>query len=143
MRYGESRTFALLTLLFPFIDFRNHFHVDHVFPQAQFKRPKLRKAELSEDEIDSFQELRDGLANLQLLEGRINEEKQQTMPAEWLSRTYGDGDRRQQHVDRHVLGDVPEDIRDFPEFFDARRVVLEERVTELLGRPNKPSADGE
>lgn len=143
LRYGESRTFALLTLLFPFIDFRNHFHVDHVFPQAQFKRPNLRKAELSEDDIDRFQELRDGLANLQLLEGPINVEKQQTMPAEWLSRTYGDGPGRQQHLDRHVLGHVPDDIRDFPKFFEARREVLEKRVTELLGRPSQPSSDVE
>ena len=36
MRYGDKRLFALLSLLFPFVDVTNHhFHIDHVFPEVQ------------------------------------------------------------------------------------------------------------
>lgn len=31
MRYGDRLTFALLSLLFPFVDLRNQFHIDHIF----------------------------------------------------------------------------------------------------------------
>ncbi|CAN0358954.1 unnamed protein product, partial [Ectocarpus sp. 4 AP-2014] len=34
MEYGDKRLFGLLTLLFPFVDVKNHqFHIDHVFPK--------------------------------------------------------------------------------------------------------------
>ena len=36
MRYGDRLTFALLSLLFPFVDLRNQFHLDHIFPAARF-----------------------------------------------------------------------------------------------------------
>jgi len=141
LRYGEPRTFALLTLLFPFIDLRNHFHVDHIFPQAQFKRSKLRKVGLSEDEIDRFQDLRDGLANLQLLEGAINVEKQQTMPFDWLSGVFQDNVRREQYGTQHLLGDVPESIEGFPVFYEARRKALVQRITELLGKVSQQTTE--
>jgi hypothetical protein len=32
LEYGDKRTFPLLSLLFPFVDLRNQFHVDHVYP---------------------------------------------------------------------------------------------------------------
>ncbi len=34
MRYGDRLTFALLSLLFPFVDLSNQFRVDHIFPTA-------------------------------------------------------------------------------------------------------------
>jgi hypothetical protein len=44
MKYGSRDLLGLLTLLFPFVDTRNQFHIDHVFPTAQFQARKLKKA---------------------------------------------------------------------------------------------------
>ncbi len=34
---SKKRTFALLALLYPFVDLQNSkFHIDHVFPKRQF-----------------------------------------------------------------------------------------------------------
>ena len=134
LSYSQPRTFALLSLLFPFIDFRNRFHVDHIFPRAQFTRPRLRKAGLSEDAVELCQSLRDGLANLQLLDGNANVEKQAALPAAWLRAMYPDDGKRAEYCDKHLLGQVPEDIADFPQFFDKRRERLLERVRSLLAR---------
>ncbi|MHB8762845.1 MAG: DUF262 domain-containing protein [Deferrisomatales bacterium] len=134
LKYGEPRTFALLSLLFPFVDFGNHFHVDHIFPRAHFTKPRLRKAGLSEDEVESCQEMRDGLANLQLLDGAANISKQQSLPAEWLATMYPDDDRRASYRDKHLLGQVPDEILDFPKFFEERKARLRERVGALLAR---------
>ncbi len=135
LQYKDARTFALLSLLFPFIDFHNHFHVDHIFPRAEFSKTKLRKLGLSEDDIDRFQGMRDGLANLQLLDGIANMEKQTTLPAKWLREAFADNVSRASCQEKHFLGSVPESIADFPGFYEARQQVLAARISELLGKP--------
>ena len=45
VEYGDKRMFALLSLLFPFVDLRNQFHVDHVFPISGFTSARLRSAD--------------------------------------------------------------------------------------------------
>ncbi len=94
MRYGDRLTFALLSLLFPFVDLRNQFHVDHIFPAAQFTDRRLEDACVPNDKITDFKQRKDGLANLQLLQGAVNTEKGATMPAKWLSATHTNGASR-------------------------------------------------
>ena len=133
MRFGDRLTFALLSLLFPFINLRDNFHVDHIFPSARFTDRRLKDVGVAEDEIACFRERKDGLANLQLLQGAVNTEKNATMPTEWLSRTYIDDTSRRAYQERHLLGHVPDSITEFDTFYDARRERLKERIKELLG----------
>ncbi len=142
LKYSEPRTFALLSLLFPFVDPQHHFHVDHVFPRAHFTKPRLRKTGLSEEEVELCQQLRDGLANLQLLEGTANIEKQQTLPAEWLLERYPDKASRGDYCDKHDLGEVPEQFADFPKFFEDRKQRLRECIGKLLERSGSASNGG-
>jgi len=51
----------MLSLLFPFVDVRNHFHIDHIFPKSKFTKPKLRKAGIPDNDIDEFLEMVNGL----------------------------------------------------------------------------------
>ena len=132
IRYGDSRCFALLSLLFPSIDVtRNHFHIDHIFPQVRFRKTKLRRAGVPEAEHAEFAESRDGLANLQLLEGRSNGGKLAKLPFDWLNEM--DPERRKAHCERHLLGDVPEHMVDFLSFYETRRCALREKIATLLG----------
>lgn len=133
MRYGDRRLFALLSLLFDFVDLHNWFHIDHIFPRSCFTERKLKKAGIV-DNVVGIIALRDGLANLQLLEGQENNEKRAKMPAEWLAAKYRDLRSRQGYADRHMLGDVPDSIVDFGDFYEARRARLRGRIEELLGR---------
>ena len=136
LKYGNHLTFALLSFLFPFVDCRNKFHIDHIFPRAQFSKPKLRKLGLSEAEIDEFQEKRDGLANLQLLDGAVNLEKQATLPAEWLQNAFSDEQSRENYCEKHYLNNVPNDMRDFLTFYETRRRLLRQRLAQLLDQKN-------
>ena len=70
MRYGDRLTFALLSLLFPFIDLRNQFHVDHIFPAARFTDSRLKCANVPDEKIPEFKDFSDRLANLQTPPGR-------------------------------------------------------------------------
>lgn len=132
MQFSDRRTFALLSLIFPYIDLRNEFHVDHIFPAARFTKQRLRRAGVPEDRIDDFIKRRNGLANLQLLDGPSNLEKSQKMPAVWLSEKYSNEEGRRAERERRLLGDVPESIAEFDRFFDARQTRLKARIEELL-----------
>ena len=135
LRYGDGRTFALLTLLFPFVDLQNHFHVDHVFPRARFSKSKLRALGLGDEQIEDWQEQRDGIANLQLLDGHANLEKQAALPGPWMRQMFQDESRRRGYCEQHLLGEVPEDLAGFSSFYAARRERLRHRLLELLRRP--------
>ena len=130
MQYGDRRTFALLSLAFPFVDLRNQFHIDHIFPVDQFTEQRLKDAGVPDDKIDDFSQRKDGLANLQLLEGAENNEKRAKLPAEWLSQMEFDATIRQ----NHLLGDVPETITEFNTFYEARRARLKVKLEQLLGK---------
>ena len=135
MEFNGRLTFALLSLLFPFVDLHNQFHVDHVFPRSRFTEARLRSAGVSDDEIGRFRSSGNRLANLQLLQGAQNYEKSDRMPADWLDQTYpGDPAGRRQYENIHLLGDVPEEMTEFRVFYDARRTRLKEEITRLLGR---------
>ena len=138
MRYGNPLTLALLSLLFPFVDLRNHLHVDHIFPRSRFTKRRLEAAGVREDKVDKFIQRRDGLANLQLLEGAANLEKHDKMPAEWLTGVYSDLTKRQAYQDRHLLGEVPDSITEFDRFYDDRRERLEAKIKQMLGRRDDP-----
>ena len=134
MRYGDRLAFALLSLLFPFVDLRNQFHIDHIFPTSKFTDRRLKDACVPVDMVAAFSDRKDRLANLQLLQGAVNTEKGATMPAEWLSETYPDEASRHEYEEHHLLGHVPESITEFDTFYEARRERLKKRIGQLLGR---------
>ena len=134
MRYGDRLTFALLSMLFPFVDLRNQFHIDHIFPAARFTERRLRETGVPHDKVQAFMECKDRLGNLQLLQGAMNTEKSAKMPADWLSETYPDDSSRNGYAEGHLLGHVPDSITEFDTFYEARRKRLKERIEELLGQ---------
>lgn len=52
--YGDRRAFALLALLYPFVDLRNQFHIDHIFPRSSFRKRTLRDHGFSSEQIDDL-----------------------------------------------------------------------------------------
>ncbi len=138
MQFGNRLTFALLSLIFSFVDLRNLFHVDHIFPAARFTQRRLQDAGVPPDEVEGFIQRRNGLANLQLLQGSENNEKRARMPAEWLSSFYSNPTIRREYEDQHLLGTVPEVITEFDAFYNARRARLKEKIRRLVGREPSP-----
>lgn len=136
MDYGDKRVFPLLSLMFPFIDLRNQFHVDHVYPISRFTRAKLRKAGFSDDCVETLARHANTLPNLQLLEGAINNEKRASMPADWLTKHHPDLADQIHYRTKHHLGDLPIDLQGFEEFYSARREHLRARLIEMLSAPS-------
>ncbi|MFM7675528.1 MAG: hypothetical protein ACKO5F_08055 [Synechococcus sp.] len=131
--YGDRRLFPLLSLLFPFHDLRQKFHIDHVFPRSRFSESRLAKEEVPAEDRFEWSDRADRLANLQLLDGVLNEEKSSTLPHDWLAKAFPEEPRHAAFVERHCLGTVPADFKGFPHFYDARRRVILKKLRTLLG----------
>ena len=71
------------------------------------------------------------LANLQLLEGSANMSKGAKLPADWLRGKYSEEERRH-HCHLHDLGDVPNGIEGFLDFYETRRGRILEKLRHLL-----------
>ena len=132
MQYRDGLTFALLSLLFPFVNLRDKFHVDHIFPGAKMFVSELEQEGISTEEIEEIQKRKDGLANLQLLPGPENLDKRAKMPGDWLKESWSDDHARVEYQQRHLLAGIPCSTSGFCAFYDARRGDLVKRIRELL-----------
>ena len=130
---SKDRTFALLSLLYPFVDLQNNkFHIDHVFPKSRFSSRRLHLAGVAEYDIPEFQDRADRLPNLQLLVGEANESKRDKLPHQWIVSVY-DSKAASEYVACHDLGEVPADITGFKAFYEARRDRVLDRLRRRLG----------
>lgn len=140
LSYGKARTFAVLAALFPHVDTRNQFHVDHVFPATQLDRKRLRRLSnpdgtpvFTAEEIDDIIDRRDRLPNLELLPGLENIGKSDKAPDEWLAAEYPSADERSAFLARHALPQsLPHSVESFQAFFNERREKLTARIYEML-----------
>ena len=134
MKYGDKRTFSLLSLIFTHLNLRQHFHVDHIYPQSMFKRTILRDHDFSEHEIDQLIDLdpSNRLPNLQLLEGHENLRKQKMLPENWLLDEYDSEQDINYYKTVHLLQDLPNSLKKFEVCYEVRRLRLRKRLNELL-----------
>lgn len=142
MDITDKRVFAMLSLLFPFINVRDHhFHIDHVFPKSLFTSPRLRRAGVSEEQIDGFIECVNRIGNLQLMNGVVNIDKRAKLPATWMQEHFlNDDTERTNFLSQYLLEGLPESLQGFLDFYDTRRSALRGRIKELLSPDNSAEA---
>jgi len=131
-KYGSRDLFGLMTLLFPFVDTRNQFHIDHIFPRSAFHGRKLKALGFSKEDGERLTELKECLANLQLLQGPENQAKSGKLPLEWIENVYPDETNRKEYVAHHLLGGLGPDLMGFETFYKTRRKALLKRIEEIL-----------
>jgi len=131
--FNDRRVFSLLSLLYPGMDFKNSFHIDHVFPAALFSKTKLRNAGVPDDQIDIMMDTYNRLPNLQLLEGPVNQSKQDKLPHVWAEAYIPDDGARSDYYQRQMLGTLPTTVTEFIDFYDARLERVVHRIGEVIG----------
>ena len=132
MRLGDRRIFPLLTMLFPHFESRDGSDIDHVFPKSRFTSNRLGAAGVPVELVETFRDRCDRLANLQLLDRFVNNEKRASLPADWLDVHCPDDLARQNYCERHLLGDVPKNIEAFSDYYSTRRKKLRDRIASLV-----------
>jgi len=125
-KYGQGFTFSVLSLLYPTLDFRNKFHVDHIFPKSLFKKSVLKKKGLTDEQIEGFQDYTNYIGNLQLLEAIPNIEKQDTEFEIWFKETYPTELEQKEYSTKHYIPqEIDLEFNNFIEFFEKREELIQ------------------
>jgi uncharacterized protein with ParB-like and HNH nuclease domain len=130
--YGSAYTFSTLAVFYPTLDFKNRFHIDHIFPKSLFNRKTLLARGLTEEQCLDFMENVDYLANLQLLEGIPNIEKSNKEFKQWLDETFPDSQARSAYMERNFIPDIDLNLENFIEFFTERTKLMSSRFPALI-----------
>jgi hypothetical protein len=131
LSYGGRGTFATLAILYPGLDFSKEFHEDHIWPKSLFTRRRLEDAGVPTDQVDGFVSRVNALPNLQLLEGRVNQEKLAKLPAAWIETL--PRVRREPYLRENDLDGIDLAITNFLSGFDTRRARIRARLVQALG----------
>lgn len=133
MQYGSSNTYTLLALLYPWLKFDQHFHIDHIYPRNMFKEKYLKECTIPEDSWVEYQSLRDGLSNLQLLQGKVNQSKSDQDFETWLHNVEADEPLAlDAYKTQHMIPDVDLSFHNFPQFYEERTKIIKAKLQELL-----------
>lgn len=127
-KYGGGDTLMVMSILYPWANLKNNFHIDHIHPKTMFTRKKLKKAGVTEEDMDFYLANFNYLGNLQLLESTPNEEKKAKAFEEWMDEHYADVEQRKDYMKKNYIPDVDFALTNFEEFFAAR----EELITAAL-----------
>jgi len=131
-RYGQGYTFSTLALMYPSLDFRHRFHIDHIHPKSKFTRARLRNQGIPETDIGFYLDTVDLLPNLQLLEGIPNQEKGDTDFGDWLKKNCASPEQAAAYKNCHMIPEVEYSLTNFREFFVRRQGIMRTRLQEVL-----------
>jgi len=131
LKYGQSDTLVVMSVLYPWADLHNLFHIDHIFPKAEFTQRKLRRRgiENTDDFLDNF----NYIGNLQLLEGLDNVSKNDKDFKKWFEANLPTTDARKVYCQRHLIPtDIDLAFENFPVFLAARETLIVEQLKKEL-----------
>jgi len=131
-QYGKSYTFSTLALLYPTLDFRNKFHMDHIYPKSFFTRRKLKNKGISEKDIDFYLENYNYLTNIQLLEGTPNREKANLDFKKWLNGAYKNSDKKGKYMETHYIPSINLEFENFKDFIKERKKLMKQKFNKIL-----------
>jgi len=134
-KWGNEYTFSILALMYPTLDFRNKFHIDHAHPRSKFKIPELRQAGIQEADQEFYLKNMDLLPNLKLLEGIPNEEKSDTYFADWFEKNFKKEEKKEVYRKRHYIPNIDLSFFNFEEFFKELRDLLRQELCRVLVVP--------
>ncbi len=131
-RYGQPMVFTILAMLYPTLKYEQYFHIDHIFPQAMFTKKALGKLGISTEEWNNWLEHKNDLGNLQLLEGKINQNKSDKEFEAWLRETHSKPGDLEHYKRLHLIPEHDLSLKKYPEFLSKRTELIRRRLSELL-----------
>lgn len=120
-----QNTYVILSLLYPNLKLSQvSFHQDHCHPYVGFDSKNIKKLNLSAEKEADWRKKRNLLPNLQFLEGSENESKNKTPLKEWVDSG---------NTFEYRPTNVSLEVKDFDEFFEARRILIKKELFSLFG----------
>lgn len=132
LRYGKPDTLSTLMLLYPSLDYKNYFHVDHIYPKSKFTRSYLQEKGVPDADIDACIYEVNSISNLQLLGAVPNEEKSDTDFEEWFEDQNPTPNDKKQYRDLHMMPEMDYDYKNFLTFIDERTEMMAAELENIL-----------
>jgi uncharacterized protein with ParB-like and HNH nuclease domain len=125
--YGTRYSYLILSLLYPGRDWKDKtFNEDHIFPQTEFQRKKLKARGYDDERIDKYLSCYNSIANLELLDDSENKSKNAKPFEEWLSGR--DLNFRERH---HIPQMEDYSFDNFLSFIEKRKLILLESLRKI------------
>lgn len=125
----SNEAFYVLRMLYPNLDYYNQdFHQDHLHPATIFKDDTKFAASIPKEDADFARnpKIWNGIANLQLLNGRLNSAKKDTSLSKWVQ------DNNITHTDLFLPNNTSLEIKDFANFIKDRKATIKEALKKLV-----------
>lgn len=132
-----ANSFFVLSLLYPNLRFNQvHFHQDHIHPNTRFSNSKLKDEGILEENWEDWQNIKDTIANLQLMEGRENSSKNATHFKDWFEGTDGSGKKNVtdpiKFKEDNFIPNTEFDFENFEEFYTKRKELMKLELGKVL-----------
>lgn len=125
--YSSKYSYLILSLLYPDRDWKdNIYHEDHIFPKSSFTLRSLSAKEVPLDQVEHYIRHFNTIANLQLLTGTENIEKNATPFGDWFPTR--DGNFRSRHS---IPVMESYSFECFLEFIELRRIALAKKLRKI------------
>ena len=132
LSYGKADTLAVLMLLYPSFDFKNNYHVDHIYPRSKFTKGYLLKQGVKAEDLDDYMGFVNHISNLQLILAIPNEEKSDTDFDRWFNEQNPTDNDKTAYRKLHMMPDMPYDYKHFIEFTDERYEIMCNKLKKIL-----------
>jgi uncharacterized protein with ParB-like and HNH nuclease domain len=133
LQYGNKKTYCALTLLYPGLNQSFKYHQDHIHPKSFFGKTKLRSLGLTEEQVETYQELCNNLPNLQLLQANQNIEKSDKYFSDWVESTFPNINERNEFLRQNYIKSSDSlSFEDFLSFEDNRRTKIKYELMRML-----------
>jgi len=132
-----ANSFFILSLLYPNIKFNQvHFHQDHIHPNTRFSDAKLRYEGIEEEKWQQWQNIKDTIPNLQLMERRENSSKNDTHFKDWLNGFDGSGKKNVSDINKfctdNFIPNTAFEFNNFEVFYEKRKALMTSALIKLL-----------
>ena len=125
--YGTRYSYLILSLLYPGRDWKDRkFNEDHIFPQSEFQRKKLKARGYSDEKINQYLSCYNTIGNLELLEEAENKSKNAKPFEDWLK------NRDSNFMDRHLIPQMKDySFDNFLEFIEQRKALILTKLKQI------------
>lgn len=125
-KYNKNGIFSILQLLYPNLNYKNKFHIDHIYPKSKFNEKYLKKLKIKLSDLEDC----NLLANLQLLDGNQNLEKSDKEVEEWLKDLKKD--EKKKYFKDNYIPNMELTFKNYSEFFKEREKLLLKQLKKIL-----------
>ena len=132
LKYGKPDTSLTLMLLYPSLDFRNKFHIDHVYPKSKFTKSYLKKQGVADTDIGKYIDSVNCISNLQMIPALPNEEKNDADFDKWFEEQNPTPNDKKAYRDLHMMPDMTYSYSEFLNFIEKRHELMADQLRNIL-----------